>query len=148
MRRKKPVTIVALLAVVACVVIARALISTPYVIHSTATIQAIDVEIGVYEDINCTVSVTSIDWGILQPGEWKNYSAYVRNEGTVPILLSMSTENWTPTNASDWIALTWDIGGQTLAVDEVIPVTFLLLINSEISGITTFSFDILIRAAG
>jgi len=106
------------------------------------------VGVGIYKDINFTASVTQIDWGLVEPGENKTYSAYIVNKSNVPLNLSMRTENWSPTNASDFIALTWDYAGDPLAIDDYIPITLTLHVNSAISDIRGFSFDIVIVGSG
>jgi len=115
-------------------------------IENRATVKVVGV--GVYKDINFTVSVTSIDWGIVEPGENKNFSAYVVNRSNVPVTLSMTTENWNLANASEFITLTWDYDGSQIAVDGYVYVTLLLAVDSATSGIDTFSFTIVIVGTG
>jgi len=50
-------------------------------ISNRAAIKAVGV--GVYQDLELTVSLTGIDWGILEPGEEKNHTAYIKNESNV-----------------------------------------------------------------
>ena len=50
-------------------------------ISNKAAIKAVGV--GVYQDPGLTVPLTEIDWGILEPGEEKNHTAYIRNESNV-----------------------------------------------------------------
>jgi len=60
----------------------------------------------------------------------------------------MYTENWYPSNAADYISLSWDYGGQLVNPDELIPVIFTLSISGSVEGITSFSFDIVIMGSG
>jgi len=115
-------------------------------IPSSATVKAVGV--GVYKDVNFTVSVTQIDWGIVEPGESKNFSAYIVNQSNVPITLSMTTEDWNPVNSSDFIALTWDYSGSEVAVDGYVFVTFVLTVDHAVSGIDAFSFTMVIVGSG
>jgi len=115
-------------------------------IPSSATVKAVGV--GIYKDINFTVSVTKIDWGIVEAGESKNFSAYIVNRSNVPITLSMTTENWTPVNASNFITLTWNYDGSQITVDGYVFVTFVLRIDQAISGIDAFSFTIVVVGSG
>jgi len=114
-------------------------------ISNTGSIKAIGV--GVYWDQACTNPVSSINWGILEPGSNVNRTVYIRNEGNTAARLAMATSNWSPSNASSYIALSWDYGGQTLNVIEVIQVTLTLSVSTDIAGITNFSFDITITAS-
>ena len=111
-----------------------------------ATVKAFGVDL--YEDINFTVPVTEIDWGLVEPGQTKNFSAYIVSKSNVPVTLTMTTENWNPTNASDFITLTWSHEAAEIAVDGYVFATFLLIVDEAISGITTFTFTIIIIGSG
>lgn len=63
-------------------------------INNQAAIKAVGV--GVYQDSELTVPLTEINWGILEPGEEKNHTAYIENESNVPITLVSTTDNWSP----------------------------------------------------
>jgi len=102
--------------------------------------------VGVYQDSDCINALNSFDWGTLEPGSSKNVTCYVRNELSSVSTLSMYTSNWSPSNASDYMSLSWDYGGQSIDVDEVVQVTFTLSVDASIEGITNFSFDITIAA--
>lgn len=110
--------------------------------NNTATMKAIGV--GVYTTSACTTKVTSLDWGTLAPGDSKTQTVYIKNEGSVPIVLSMTVGNWTPSNAQNYITVTWNRQSTTLTAGSVISATLTLSVSSSISGITTFSFDITI----
>jgi len=115
-------------------------------ISNTGSVKAIGV--GVYWDSNLTSPVSSINWGIIEPGSNVNKTVYIRNEGNTAARLSMATSNWSPSNASSFMALSWDYSGQTLNVDEVIQVKLTLSVSASIEGITDFSFDIVIVGSG
>jgi hypothetical protein len=115
-------------------------------ISNTATIKTVG--INVFQNVNLTSPVTSIDWGMLEPGQTKNCTVYLWSTSNVPISLSMYTANWNPTNASAFLSLSWNYKGQVIAPSASIPATFSLAVNASISGITTFSFDIWIVGSG
>jgi len=60
----------------------------------------------------------------------------------------MYASNWSPSNASDYLTLSWDYGGQSINPDDVAQVTFTLSVDASIEGITSFSFDITIVGSG
>lgn len=120
-------------------------ISSP-TIHCTGTVKAVGV--GVFWDANCTNTTASINWGTLEPGENKTVTLYIKNTSNVPVNVTMVTENWQPSNTSDYIFLTWDCEGKHLAVDEVTPAILTLSVSPDIHGITSFSFDIRIIGEG
>ena len=100
--------------------------------------------VGIYWDSNCTENVTSIDWGVAEPGLTKNVTIYIRNEGNTHTILYLNTTNWYPQEASNYITLSWDYNGEAIEPNQVVQVTLTLSISSNIEGITTFRFDIII----
>jgi len=104
--------------------------------------------VGVYWDVGCNNPVSSIDWGVVDPGSRENVTVYVRNEANVPAVISLSTENWDPPEASSYMTLGWDYSGQTLEPGESIGVTLTLSISSDIQDVTEFDFDIVIAVVG
>ena len=102
--------------------------------------------VGVYQDRDCINTLELIDWGVLEPGSSEDVTYYVRNELSSVSTLSMFTSNWSPSNASDYMSLSWDYGGQSIDVNEVVQITFTLSVDASIEGITNFSFDITIAA--
>jgi len=98
-----------------------------------------------YSDFSGTAPVTSIDWETIMPDSSKDSTVYMRNNGADNLALTLSTESWTPANASHYITLSWDAGDSlTVANGEIKPVTFTLTVASNITGITSFSFDIVV----
>jgi len=113
-------------------------------ISNVGSVTAIGV--GVYWDQACTNPVSTISWGVMPPGSNKNVTVYIRNEGNTAAWLSMTKSNWNPSNASNYMTLNWDYGGQILNANEVVQVKLTLTVSSSITGITNFSFDITITA--
>jgi hypothetical protein len=102
------------------------------------------VGVGVYWDATLTNGVSSIDWGVLEPGLSSNKTVYIQNNGDFSISLTFSTLNWNPLNASQFMTLNWDYASGSIAPDEIVKVTFELEVSANISDITNFSFDIII----
>ena len=115
-------------------------------LSNSGSVKAIGV--GIYQYQNCTSPVSSINWGVLNLGSNKNVTVYIRNEGNSVASLTLNTTNWNPSTASNYMTLTWNYSGQSLSVNQVIPVKFTLSVSSSISGITNFSFDTTITASG
>jgi len=104
------------------------------------------INVGVYWDGNCNSNVSFIDWGEIEPGLVKNVSLFIRNEGTVAADLFLSTDYWSPSNASEFMTLSWDYSDQILDPFEIVPITLTLQVSPSVSGIKSFSFDIIIGA--
>lgn len=98
----------------------------------------------VYSDLLGTTQLSSIDWGILEPRGGKNVTSYIKNWGGSPLTLSFSTENWNPPTASQYISLNWNYTGQPIRPTEAVTVAFSLTVSGNVSGLTNFSFDVII----
>jgi hypothetical protein len=61
-------------------------------ISTRGTVRTRGVE--VYWDEVCSNPVSSVDWGIVDPGSQENVTLYVRNEGNAPVVISLDTVNW------------------------------------------------------
>jgi len=130
------------IAVMGVVVSALGVLVVTRTISNTGNVRAIGV--GVYWDSGCTNATSSINWGAIDPGVTKNVTVYVKNEGSVPMTLSMTTGNWNPASASSYITLSWNRGNYLLNPGLVVQTVLTLSVSSTISGIASFSFDIII----
>ena len=115
------------------------------IISNVGNIKAVGV--GVYSDSSCTTPISSIDWGFLEPGSSKQFTIYVKNEGNVPIKLSMEVGNWNPPSASNYLTLTWDRQNHVLSPGDSSSAVLTLSVSQDISGVASFSFDIIIIGA-
>ena len=122
------------------------LLSVNQSVSSTGTVSTVNV--GVYLDSACTQLLTSIDWGSVAPGGSSARTVYVKNTGTTQISLSMTKSNWNPVSANGPITVTWNREGTALTVNQVTTATLTVGVSSGISGITTFSVDIVITGTG
>jgi len=122
------------------------LLSVSQSVSSSGTVTAINV--GVYSDSGCTQALTSIDWGTLEPGDTTTKTIYVKNTGNSQITLSMTTTGWSPSGANGPITVTWNRGGTTLSAGQSTAATLTLSVSSEITGITSFSVNIVITGTG
>jgi len=66
------------------------------------------VGLGVYWDLQCENATSSIDFGLLEPGSYKDFTLYLRNEGNTVLTLNMTSKNWNPTEAANYMSLTWN----------------------------------------
>jgi len=140
----KPLAV--LLSIVALIVLASGFTQSSVRIVGRGTVKAVGV--GVFWDSNCTDPVSFVDWGVVEPGSMNNVTVYVRNEGNVAANISLATENWNPSNASNYMTLSWNYDGQQLNPQEVAQITLTLNVSSSVQGIESFSFDIIISISG
>jgi hypothetical protein len=151
--KKKPITIVAVAATAAAIMIVLFVaIAASGTIVSSQSIQMSGIiastNIGVYSDSACTQSLTSISWGTISPGASVTRTVYIKNLGTTSVTLSMSTANWNPTTANGPISLAWNQESTVLTANQVATATLTLSTSSTVNGITTFSVDIVISGTG
>ena len=128
------------------IVTARSLFETSNTISSVGTLKAIGVE--VYTDEKLTNPATFINWGYLLPGAKKTSTLYIKNEGNAPLTVYLSTKNWSPPTASNYLTLTWSYSGQVINAATTTPVTLTLAVSESITGINSFGFDITAVGSG
>jgi hypothetical protein len=119
----------------------RSIYQTSSTISNVGTFKAIG--IGVYWDNSRTNRVTEINWGLLEPGNKKSFTIYISNEGNAPLTLSMSTSNWNPSSAANYLTLTWSNIGQRINAGVTAQLTLTLTVSPTVSGINSFNFDII-----
>jgi len=99
-------------------------------------------QIGVYWNQDCTSTVTSISWGMLSPGENKSITLYVRNEDNTNITLTISTINWNPEEARQFLTFSCTPNNATIEPQKTAKITLTLEVKQNITNIKEFSFDI------
>jgi hypothetical protein len=119
---------------------------TTETISNVGSLKTIDIE--AYWDANLTNRVNGINWGLLEPGGQKSFSIYLHNEGNSAVTLSESTSNWNPSAAATYLTLSWNYNGQIIEADKNLQVTLTLSVSANITGITSFSFDIIVVGTG
>jgi hypothetical protein len=109
-------------------------------IHNTGVVKAVGISI---YDENWQ-PLTSIDWGLVPPNSRLTRNAWLKNDGNVPVTVSMHTENWNPSNANLYMSLTWNLEGVTLQLNDTKYCVFTLTTYANASAISSFSFDIVV----
>jgi hypothetical protein len=91
---------------VASVVLTYGLLFGSKTISNQGNVNSIGV--GVYWEDTCVNNVSTIDWGLIEPGASENVTVYILNKGTVPMTLNMTTDQWVPSAASAYMTLSWN----------------------------------------
>jgi hypothetical protein len=130
------------LAVILMMVSVLALLQSSRTIPSHGTIRGVDVAI--FQDSLCTQPVVSVDWGTLDNGTSSIKTVYVKNEGTVNVILSLSNNTWVPSGALDYMALSWNREGYVLANGTSVDAALTLSVLPSFTNGTDFSFNIVI----
>src|SRR3990170_2390237 len=123
-----------------------AVLSVQRAIPSSGMIVAVNV--GVYSDVACTLNLTSIDWGSVYPGGSVSRTIYVKNTGNVPMTLSMTTASWNPAGAAGQITVAWDKENVILNAGQSTSATLTLSVAQNVSGVTSFSLNIIVSGSG
>jgi hypothetical protein len=106
------------------------------------------VNVGVYSNTACTQTVSSIAWGTMNPGTSTVQTVYVKNLGSVTMTLNMTSNSWTPSNSPTYMSLTWNAENASVAAGSSVQANFTLTISPSITGISAFSFNIVITGSG
>ena len=107
---------------------------------STGTIQTNNLEI--YTNPDCTKNCTTLNFGELKPGQVTNQTIYLKNTENTSITLSMNANEWNPTEAGNWLVISWNREGTTLNSKEVISATFTLNVDTSVKGFSNFNFNL------
>jgi hypothetical protein len=119
------------------------ILSASQTVQNSGNIKTVGVS--VYSDSGCNQKLSTINWGTLTAGTKQNLTqAYIRNEGTVATTLTMTTGNWSSTQASTYIKLSWTLEGYKLPHQTTSQATLTLTVPSNITGVDSFSFDVTI----
>jgi hypothetical protein len=119
-----------------------ALLSTSQTVPLNGTITAVN--LGVYSDSNCNQTCTTLNVGTLNPGGTATQTIYIKNTGTIPETLTMTTNNWTPTDATSSLTLTWNRQNTVLDPGASIQATLTLTAAANTGDLATFSCDLTI----
>jgi len=128
---------------VVCLLVGAAIGANLVRIRNVGTIRAVGVQ--VYADAGLTTVLTEIAWGTLDPGESRNFNAWIKNTGNDAQTLTMLTESWVPAAAQNSISLSWNYNNEVIQSGAAVAVTFTLAVNPSINGVANFSFDIVVQ---
>ena len=99
-----------------------------------------------YSNYACTIYATSISWGTLQPDQSITKTIYLKNHGNVTARLTCAFTDWNPSDASDYIHMSWNREGTTINPGAVLAAEIRLNVDSIVSGVADFSVKILINS--
>ena len=69
---------------------------------------------------------------------------YIKNTGNTVLMLHMAKSNWVPNTASGQLTLTWNRENTVLYPGRVVTATLTLSVRQGISGVYSFSVNILV----
>ena len=102
------------------------------------------VEIDIYSDQACTQTLTNIVWGEIEAGESSSETIYVKNNGETGVVLSLETDNWTPSNSQNYMTLDWDYDAASISPGQVEAIVLNLSVGGSCPPMSSFNFNIVI----
>jgi hypothetical protein len=105
------------------------------------------VEVDVFKDPECTILLENFVWGEIETGGTSTQTVYIKNNGDINLVLTLSSDNYYPINLVDFINLYWDYDGSPIAPGEILEAQITLLIKSDCPVLDTFSFDVIITGS-
>ncbi len=115
-----------------------------YPISSTGTVKTVGCEVYGNEDLTSVIG--AIQWATLSPGDYSTVTIWVKNTGTVPVVLSLESSNFVPAAAQTYLSVTWDYNGAQIAPGAVDEIVMKLSASAQTTGITQFAIDITVVA--
>ena len=137
------IAIIALtITALALVLTTAALLTNNQTVPLSGTINAVN--LGVYSDSACTQTCSALNVGALNPGGTGTQTIYIKNTGNVAETLTMTANNWNPTNATTSLTLTWNQQNTGLPAGQSIQAVITLTVASNCGSMTTFSCSVTI----
>jgi hypothetical protein len=97
--------------------------------------------------VSSSSDLTSIEWGDLAAGSTATRQISVINNGTIPTTLSLSTGDWVPLIAQQYLTITWNCAsGTVLQPGASQTVTMTINVNQYVTGVNTFTNTIYVIA--
>jgi len=107
-------------------------------IQGTGVIRAVGVK--VYGDDGLTKEVSAVDWGAIDVGGQSTVTLWIKSNSTVPVTLSLKTEEYNPILAGQYLTLSWSYNGAQLLRGQSVAIDLTLQVSPDIHDVTDFSF--------
>ena len=146
MKKPSQSVIIALIVVVALIVIVAAQMFFTLHVSQSGIVATVGIE--TYSDALLTQKCTNISWGTVGPGSATARMLYIKNNGTVPVTLAFNVTDWNPVAAAQYIGLSWNYTNLTIQPNAAVATVLTLTVLANITGVTTFSNNLLITATG
>jgi len=138
-KSSKVLVVILTIAALSLTVTTLAVLNVGQNVSSSGTIRT-SPDIGIFADQQCTANMTSINWGSIGPGETAAQIVYIKNTGTTALsLCPLDSSSWNPSNAGNYLSLSWNQTGTQLLAGQSVAAMITLTVSSNITGITSFS---------
>ena len=102
------------------------------------------VELDIFIDFQCSIKMTTINWGVLEAGETSHIPIFVKNIGETKITLGLFTEIWSSQQASENMHLSFDYDGIIIQPNQIVNGSLTLQIDQNCPELSQYGFDIII----
>lgn len=138
------IVLISILLVASTAAVTYAILSSQGKIGSSGRIVVIGLKVTA---VGSSADLASIEWGDLTAGSTAARQISVINNGTIPTTLSMSTGDWIPLIAQQYISITWNYAsGTILQPGASQTVTITINVNQYVTGVNTFTNTIFLIA--
>lgn len=105
-----------------------------------------NINIDFFSDSGCTVPLSALTWGSLNPDSSNTRTIYIKNTGSVSVTLNCTVSGWNPVAAGSFISLTWDRENAVVAPGASVAATFTLTVSPDIVGVESYTMSINVGA--
>jgi len=97
--------------------------------------------------VGSNADLQSIEWGDLSAGSTTTRQISVINNGTIPMTLSMSVDDWVPLIAQQYLTITWNYASGTVLQPSASQTVIITInVNQYVTGVNTFTNTIYVIA--
>lgn len=101
-----------------------------------------------YSDAKGIMKITSVNWGVLNPGSIGHVTIYLMNTGNTVGVVTVVAGNCNPLKTQNITKLSWDKNGVTLGAGQIIQANLTLEVSGSVEGVSEFAFDIIFTIEG
>jgi len=116
------------------------LVSVAYMLAQPLTIPSS----GNVYTVGVDADVDRVDWGNVEPGSTVTRTVRFTPEGSVPVTIAVNTTNYIPGEMLRYSRLDDNYTGAVLVPGEWLPVEFALTVFGNVTGVSAFSFDMVV----
>jgi len=82
--------------------------------------------------------------GVIEVGGTSTSTIYLLNNGNVDTVVYLESHNWVPSETSNYMVLSWDYDGTSLAPGENRAINVFLHVSSDCPELEVFKFELII----
>jgi hypothetical protein len=144
--QRRTLEIITAIFLIAMVFVAGAYAAISYTASISTSGNITGVGVSIYSDSSGNTVLNNVNWGTFEPGASVKTTIYVKSTSNVPVTLSLTTNTWQPTTASNYLTLTWNYNGGNLAPGVIYGIEMTLTASASAPSGTSFTFNAMVTA--